>query len=661
MKKILILIFFIFSFCGWATNYYVSNSGNDLTGNGTIATPYATLSKIQADVWLVAGDSVLLKRGDSFYGSFNLGQSGTVGNDIVISAYGTGAKPIITGFITLTTWTDEGGGIYSKTIPLAGTTLMVSMDNVQQPMGRYPNTGWLYFESHSGVVSITDNQLPTSPNYTGAEAVIRRAYLCFDRNVITNHTAQTLTITDANTVGDGLEDGYGYFIQNALDCLDSFGEWYYGGGKFYMYFGSVNPVTKTVKVSSVTNLFTFTEWMHDVTIDNINFIGSTERAINILNLNRITVKNCDIDLSGKYGVEAYYSNYITIDSCNINRSNDLGILSSSYSNNVTVKNCTIDSTEILIGQGITNHQSGVGMNIFQGNGNYIFQNTITNSSYDGISFGGDRTIVRKNFVNGFCINKTDGGGIYYGNQDADSLMVIDSNIVINAFNGTEGMPIGSIPYASNGIYIDYGTVGGITIDHNTVANCEGSGIFYHASNHISATYNTVFNCNESFRLQETDALPININNLVVSNNVFIAKGINQITFWSRLKTGGNYAAIGTFNNNVYARPINDVTSINAFIDDWSGAEISLSAWKTLSGQDVASIKSPFGIKYESHLYFDYNASNISKTITLPNVYKSLDNVSVTSYTLDPFESIVLLTQGIQAGTLIINSGKTIKY
>lgn len=50
---------------------------------------------------------------------------------------------------------------------------MVTFNNKVQGMGRYPNNGYLSYESHTGNTSITDSQLVSNNNWVGAEAVIR--------------------------------------------------------------------------------------------------------------------------------------------------------------------------------------------------------------------------------------------------------------------------------------------------------------------------------------------------------------------------------------------------------------------------------------------------------------------------------------------------------
>lgn len=70
------------------TAYYVAANGNDENDGLSESAPWATLSRVNS-AELKSGDAVFFRRGDAFYGSIQ-GQEG-----VTYSAYGTGAKPII--------------------------------------------------------------------------------------------------------------------------------------------------------------------------------------------------------------------------------------------------------------------------------------------------------------------------------------------------------------------------------------------------------------------------------------------------------------------------------------------------------------------------------------------------------------------------------------
>jgi hypothetical protein len=118
----------------------------------------------------------------------NVKTRGTQEAPIYYGAWGTGANPVITGFTTVTGWTQHSTGIWWA--PLEAPRLnIVTINGEAKGMGRFPNTGFLKYENSNGNSSITDNELPASPNWTGAEIVVRKFRFIQDRHAVTAHTA----------------------------------------------------------------------------------------------------------------------------------------------------------------------------------------------------------------------------------------------------------------------------------------------------------------------------------------------------------------------------------------------------------------------------------------------------------------------------------------
>lgn len=131
MRKLAFLSFIAFvSVCANAANYYVSASSGSDTNPGTQAQPFQTLAKVNG-LALSAGDSVYLKRGDTWNEQLVPPSSGTLGNPISFDAYGTGTAPVLTPTINLTgaTWTHNSGNIYTTT--LSTTIASPQINNLQ--------------------------------------------------------------------------------------------------------------------------------------------------------------------------------------------------------------------------------------------------------------------------------------------------------------------------------------------------------------------------------------------------------------------------------------------------------------------------------------------------------------------------------------------------
>jgi parallel beta-helix repeat protein len=85
-------------------NYYVDQvSGNDANTGLSPTAAWKTIAKVNAHTF-IPGDNIFFKRGCTWREQLTIGQSGTSDNHIVISAYGTGAKPKINGANVITGW-----------------------------------------------------------------------------------------------------------------------------------------------------------------------------------------------------------------------------------------------------------------------------------------------------------------------------------------------------------------------------------------------------------------------------------------------------------------------------------------------------------------------------------------------------------------------------
>lgn len=81
----------------YATNYYVSNSGNDSNSGTSTSTPWKTIAKVNTFTFS-PGDQILFRNGETFYGGLILKGSGASGQPITVGAYdGYTIKPKIEG------------------------------------------------------------------------------------------------------------------------------------------------------------------------------------------------------------------------------------------------------------------------------------------------------------------------------------------------------------------------------------------------------------------------------------------------------------------------------------------------------------------------------------------------------------------------------------
>src|SRR5687768_12156988 len=214
-----------------ATYYFSTSNGDDNRSSlqaQNPATPWKTLAKLNSIFYtLNPGDVILFNRGEVFSGSINVTKSGFTGLPITFGAYGAGNKPVITGLSTLTNWVSLGNGIWESYNPsLGGKVNTLLINEAPQEMGRFPNSntpnkGYKTIKSYVSNTSITDYELSGSPNWTGAEVVIRKRGAVIDRDYINNHSGSTIYYNSSTNYGPAAND-FGYFIQNHFGTLDQF-------------------------------------------------------------------------------------------------------------------------------------------------------------------------------------------------------------------------------------------------------------------------------------------------------------------------------------------------------------------------------------------------------------------------------------------------------
>jgi parallel beta-helix repeat protein len=632
-----------------SNKYYVSSSTGDDNNSGVSPlSPWKTLDKLnsKADT-IVPGDTIFFKKGDTFYGELLLRKNGTSSRPIVYTWYGdTGGTPNIVGYKTLSNWTLTSPGIYESYCADCGSSInSLVRNNVPKAMGRYPNStdpnkGYLTFDSHAGNTQITDAPLASTPNWTGAELVIRPHRWVIDRNPINGHSGSTLTYTSASTYEP--ENGFGYFIQNHLATLDQDGEWYYNPNtkKVYMYFGSNNPVNYTVNVSTKTNLIN-ADGRSYLYFKSLSFNTSNGDAISLKNCNNITLLWLQVFNSGLNGIKASNSNYINVTGITVKESN---------ANAVEFSNCTysaitynlFQNTGLLTGMGKSGNNTSNGIYI-TGSNNTIERNEIKGCGYTGIAFYGSNYNIRYNFVHEFNMVKDDGGGIYTWQDPVTSFTnrIIEKNIVIDGIGAGEGTSQPSVK-SSVGIYMDDNSNGASILD-NTIAKCASQGLYFHNAHDITATGNTIFSCQTQLDLEETNyCSTCLVRNNTIQNNIAVSEKVDQmVASFSTLNTASSISSFGSIDNNYYCRPLDDKLTFSYATDAPSPFSTlqDLEMWQEASGKDATSHKSP--LKYPNYSIlgnlgneimpngtFNANVNTINSYATGGTFTKSWDNNNV---------------------------------
>jgi hypothetical protein len=676
LKKLLFIAVLLYSIGVSAMNYYVSNAGSDSNNGTSTATPWATLSKVNSGSF-VAGDSILFRRGDTFYGSFTTTWSGNSTNSIVFAAYGTGANPIITGFSTVSGWTDMGSNIWESTSAVSALTFcnMLTIGGVNTPMGRYPkvtaaNKGYYTFQTSSGYTSLTSSDLTGTPNWTDAEVVIRSQAFHLKRSFVTSQSGSTINF---GSIGESMSNGNGFFFQNDIRCCTQQNEWFYNAstGKVRIY-STTQP--SNVKLSTVENLITINS--NYLVFKNLQFTGANSNALYCWDhsprYNHVKVTNCNFNQNGVTGIYVLI-NYLTVSGCLFSDINTTAC-ETSFGANDSILNNTV--TKIGLFHGMRNNKTYTMANGTIDCGNVskwtVWNNKITNVGFNGISCWASDTIhIQYNYVDTFCQVLDDGGGIYLYSDTSTAFHYgrIFSNVCLNGIGAVEGS---TFVHHGHGIYLDQGT-GSINVAYNSCSNNAGSGLYITSAGYNKVRWNKCFNNSENgLSYQYFGSKKFIPTHDTIVNNILVAKTNGsgsfdyQKCFYLYFSDTTKYRAAFWADSNYYARPYAQTTVVfvNAAFPNWLK---NIAQWKGFSGKDIHTLGTPQTVTTVNDEYFYYNETSNTKSISLP---VPMIDVKSTKYasniTLQPYSSAILLVDYNPAPVSLISKslkykGKIVKY
>ncbi len=615
LNLLTLTIILVLSTSSKATNYYFSNStGNDtrtLTQAQSPSTPFKSLAKLNQIMGsLQSGDTIFFKRGDQFYGSIRVTKAGKDGAPIVFTDYGTGSKPVISGFTNVSNWRSVGNGIYqSPPLSHESDVNVVVINGVQYAMGRYPNInapnkGYIRINNLNQNGAITNIEIPDVPSWKGAEIVMRSNRWIIDRSEILNHSGSTITFSPPKYWPNV---GYGYFLQNDIKTLDQFGEWYFhpSTSRIYVFFGNESPNNFTTQVSSVDRLFQVDE--SHIVIQNLTFSGANKFGIYdfLSNTTDLKIDNCNISFSGTDAVLIQGRPNVEISNCHIYNANNNGINLRNQTYNSKLLNNKIKNIGTFPGMGESGDGNYIG--IYNRSGKMVIENnSIKNIGYNALDFGGNQVLIKNNFIDSFCLVKDDGGGIYTytGQVLQNSDRKIIGNIVLHAIGAPEGTTsLNKRP--AEGIYLDDNATN-VDIISNTIANGGRLGIYLHNTRDILIEKNTIFNNQTQIGLKH-DNSGDPIRRTLVRDNILVSKDPSQMITWL-YTIKDDVAQMGEFRDNNYSRPLNDDLVIHHQYynngEYLKNSMYSLEGWQTTFNKDAGSQKSPVTFRPYSLNYME---------------------------------------------------------
>ena len=552
-----------------ATNYYLSNAGNDQNNGTNAATPWRSLKRLtDAMPVMQPGDSIFLERGSIFAGELRIPISGTPEHKIYFGAYGSGPKPVITGSIELKNWTGGAKNIWVAECPeCQNKPGNLFLDKVFQPLGRYPNNGYRPLRCPSNCqTALSDNSLNFADGYwDNAEVVVRSSRWTLDNLPVLSYQNKTFIFLTPPSYS--LPNGNGYFVQGHLSTLDKNGEWFFDKAtkKVYLY---LNPGTKpnehNIEISLIDAGLNM-ENANNVIIENLFFRYQRVVGARIKNSGNILFQNNDIAYSANNGLEVIACDNPSLKNNRIADSNNNGVEWRDNVGGVFMQN-SVKRTGLHAGRGASGNGTYIALTVNANSpvmGENLFQyNTIDSTGYLGIDFRTGRTHIKNNLISNFCMIKDDGAGVYtWNNSSGDNR--IEGNIILRGIGAGAGTANPDQLYVS-GIYVDDRS-SDVLINNNTVAYCPTAGIYIHNAKQLTVFRNTLFGNGNPVANKESGQLLIKLDAIVpllgntaldlnVSENKIAATAEGDHCIYLRAEKKEDLNSLGSFDQNQYSAP-----------------------------------------------------------------------------------------------------------
>lgn len=659
MRK-LIAILLILPCVSFSTNYYFSSSqGNDSRSASEAqnqSTPWKTLAKFNAVRGSISpGDSVLFKRGDVFYGYIDADLSGQEEAPIIFGAYGTGENPVISRLRQLSSFTDAGDSIFTKSHTASKINITL-VDGIVTGRGRYPENTYLHYESYNST-SITDNQLSGTPSWVGSTVCVWENAWTLSPKTVTGHSGGTISYSS----GSGF-NGYGYFFQNDDKCLTYQNAWSFGSNTFKIYMTDT-PGDHSIYVGLDTNAIQ--TWNDSyLTFSNLTIEGANEYGVYVQGGNKIIFKNCTFTNIGGYGIRAYSNDGLTIENCTFR--NILNEAIRANSPNALITNNTFDRIGLIAGAASAG-DSHSGIDIEEDSDNVeVSYNIIDSIGYNGITLRGDYAYCHHNNITNVGLIKSDGGGIYTMRKDFRP-RIINYNIINNCVGDGSGTASGV--NIAEGIYIDE-PADSITVNYNVISKATAAGIRIHNSRALTFIGNILFDNKYGFKFNKSGTyVNDSIRDIVMMHNTVVAKDSTQLVLYFE-SIYNDVAQFGTSDSNYWCRPVYDTLFMYW---QWPGIANynyrDLSDWQTLTSEDDNSSKSNYDVNSSKLMYFKSNYSGSELNQKLIGTYKDVINNSyVGTVNIPAYSAKVLMyfdrpvkTPGyVQKAKLLKSDGKFIR-
>lgn len=657
---------------GFSRNFYISVSGNDASIGRSPESAWRTFGRLNK-LSLLPGDTVFLQRGGTYEGAITIRQGGTAKKPIVITAYGQGADPMVSGSVAVKNWKAAGNNRYEARVPQPVFDLYINSQRLTP--ARYPNSGFLTIDKAYGKDSIESNGLHEPDGYwKGATLRIRpidwvyetRTIQSYQKGLIIQGPQDRYLIEKSfeqrtNSGKTGIypfQKGYGFYLEGLPLMVDTAGEWSWHSGKLVVQLKEgENPDTKNLNAV----VHRYGVWL-----------GAGVKHIAISGLEFKQIEKAGI--GGTWHIKD-----VTISDNSFHHIHGSGIWFDSASSRVVI---TKNRFSDILGRGISmleaanseiahNELKRIGLSRGHGwsgvNGasgillhnterkvqydtsfahhNTVRYNRVDSCGYNGIRVDGHHNLVEYNVIDHCSLTLNDGANLYCfaAGPGVTHHSVFRNNIVRYSIGDSKATP--NNPNLAFGIYIDNNSYD-MLVEGNTIIATGASGILNNdGSFNNTFRNNTIYDCQDGLGFAEWANVG-KVYGLLVEGNTVIANRPKQwavsMTNWLAPKLD-----VGVLRNNRYI----SLASTNFFyyttkqFPQASRLPLSFEQYQRIinneNGSSVVSATTDWAKGMEPVVYV--NDSTTEKIIVTERGSRLADSTpAAEKMTLPPFSSIVIL-------------------
>jgi parallel beta-helix repeat protein len=637
MLRILpILTIMVIALKASSTNYFISSSdirANDSNPGTSPLAPWKSFTPVNSKASLATGDTIFLKRGDTFREQMNL----KAGRNLVITAYGIGDLPVISGADLVASWTGEAG-IYQ--VKFSKQALNFFVNHKEQVLARFPDEGSYLTVDQATNDYIQDAALGSMDLATlnQSQVCVHTAQWCWEKSGIAsasgnkiNYLLPTLRVPTA---------GYGYFLYGHLSYLNTGKEWVYDSLNQLLYYKPVsgNPNSMTCEVTVRAYGILPSKSVTGLHISQIAFAkqGESGVALPYPENEHFKIDQCRFEGQYHYAVDIQ-GRYAEIGNCTFREVDGLALFIHGTGFGARIHHNTFRNIGPFRNSGIGQE---INLSAIKGafvDSCHIHHNDIDSTGYCGIAMDGKYNLIERNVIRNAMLINNDGAALKsFGS--GSQYNIFRNNFISLSDGNPEGNPAGT-RFSTPAIYLDF-SVSRCTIQENTIYDRTQRGIFLNSGTHSNTvTGNVVYGANYCLDFNGSPILPAPMTGMTVKNNYFMVKTSSDYLLRMLDNTGGYHQ--GDIDYNCYFQPYDP--SLFAFLPP--STNLTFSNWKSTTGFDQHSKSNAVSwnpSKPTDTLFI--NPSDHPMTIKLgPNKYTDLSGEDICgSFTLPSYTSRILI-------------------